>query len=243
MKKLKIPLLIIVSLGLLLVFALLPKLVSRVLDAHRGKTPSYSDMKSVELDLSTRGSGLSFPEKLALLAHASAVDMQADQMSMTEQEAQEVIIAHLTRMDSLGLVGAFEPATYSLVPKLMYDVFDASRNFTIWTVSFVSPEVTLLMDVDDETGAVLCISHHRSESFSMDGVWERNHNFMDSLTQFYFSQFGLLEYAKELCFTDYAEVDGGVSEAHYSFTPMDTEPFQMQFNVDGAGGFQIYFKS
>ena len=243
MKKLKIPLLIIVSLGLLLVFALLPKLVSRVLDAHRGKTPSYSDMKSVELDLSTRGSGLSFPEKLALLAHASAVDMQADQMSMTEQEAQEVITAHLTRLDSLGLVGAFEPATYSLVPKLMYDVFDASRNFTLWTVSFVSPEVTLLMDVDDETGTVLCISHHRKQSFSMDGVWERNHDFMDALTHFYFSQFGLLEYARELCFTDYREVDGGVSEAHYSFTPMDTEAFQMQFNVDGAGGFQIYFKS
>lgn len=243
MRKLKIPILLLANLVLLMAFALLPKLVSQALDMQIEQNPVYSDMQSVELELSAGGSGLSIPEKLAILAHASAADMKPDQMSMTEQEAQEVITAHLTRLDSLGLVGAFEPATYSLVPKLMYDVFDASRNFTIWTVSFVSPAVTLLMDVDDETGTVLCISHHRKESFSMDGVWERNHDFMDALTNFYFSQFGLLEYARELCFTDYREVDGGVSEAHYSFTPMDTEAFQMQFNVDGAGGFQIYFKS
>ena len=243
MRTLKIPILLLATLILLLAFALLPKLIFQALDTKIEQNTVYSDMQSVELELSAGYSSLSIPEKLAILAHASAADMKPDQMSMTEQEAQEVITAHLSRMDSLGLCPAFEPDTYNLQPKLMYDIYDASKNFSLWTVTFVSPVVTLLLDVDDETGAILCISLHIKESFSMNGVWERNKALMDTLTNFFFSQFGLLEYAKELCFSDYREVDGGVSEAYYTFTPMDTEHFGVQFNVDGAGGLNIYFFS
>ena len=240
MKKLKIPLLIIVSLGLLLVFALLPKLVSRALDAHRGKTPSYSDIKSLELELSPRNEGLSDLDKLSLLARAEALNLRQDQMSMTQAEVEEVITAHLSRMDTLGLCQAFEPATYSLQPKLMYDLSDAANNFALWTASFVSPHVTLLLDVDDETGNILCISYHIKESFSMDGVWARNQAVAEKLTEFYFSQFGLLETARDLCFSDYREVDGGVTEVIYTFHGFTPETFQIQFNIEGTGGFTIY---
>lgn len=243
MRKLKIPILLLANLVLLMAFALLPKLVSQALDMQIEQNPVYSDMQSVQLDLIAEERSLSDLDKLSLLSGASAMDIQADQMHMTVEQVEEYLSLHLARLDALGLCSPFDPSTYSLQPKLMYDLFNASNNFTLWFVSFVSPEVTLRMDVDDETGNILSISYFRKESFSMDGVWERNHTTAEALEEFFFSQFGLLETAQELCFADYREVDGGVSEVYYRFSGYTQKDFQIQFNVDGAGGFTVSFFS
>ena len=48
---------------------------------------------------------------------------------------------------------------------------------------------------------------------------------------------------RKSCFADYREVDGGVSEVYYRFSGYTQKDFQIQFNVDGAGGFTVSFFS
>ena len=103
----------------------------------------------------------------------------------------------------------------------------------------------LRLDVDDETGQILCITYGNYQECSMDGVWERNKTIADAFTDIYFTQLGLFDAAEEVenaatdaeSIYDYNEVDGGVTEVVYVFRNTLYGEFIIQFTVDGAGGF------
>lgn len=244
MKKLKIPMVILLTLGLLFVFACLPGIVSAISDFHAAKAPTYRDIHSVRLDITQEGQ-LRFLDKLLLLRDAQAVDLNQSQATMTEAEVEAAVTAFLQKCESAGIIDPFVPTHISMQPKLMYDYYNSSNHLVIWTVTVISkkePNRTFLLDVDDETGAILCISYSISRSFTMDDVWERNKAVMDRFASLYFDQLGILDAdaaqmpaSLDIGF-EYKEVDGGVSEGIYTFSDSKTETFIIQITVDGAGG-------
>lgn len=247
MKKLKIPILLLLTLGLLLLFACLPGIVSAVSDFQAGKAPTCRDIRSVRLDISQDGP-LSFPDKLLLLKDAQVVDLDQSQATMTEVEVEGAVTAFLQNCETAGVIEPFVPTHFSMQPKLVYDYYDPSSYLVVWSVTILSkkePNRFLLLDVDDETGAILSISYNVSRSFTMDGVWERNRAVMDRFVSLYFDQLGIL-YADSAQMPasldigfEYREVDGGVSEASYTFTNSRNQVFTVLISVDGAGGISV----
>lgn len=249
MKKLKIPIAIIITLGLLYVFACLPNIVSGILDFHIGKTPSYNDILTVKLDLSQDRQEMSFPEKLLLLRDAQPVNINPSQTTMSEEEVEKAITAFMQQCERAGIYEAFVPTNLSMQPKLMYDISDPSKHIAIWTVTMINknePNQTLGFDVDDETGAILCMSYNIYRSYTMDDVWERNKVVMDRFAELYFDQLGMLAITDAAEANpsydvgyEYKEVDGGVSKAIYTISNSKIERFAIYITVDGAGGFMI----
>lgn len=243
MKKLKIPMLILLTLGLLLLFACLPGIIAAVSDFQAGKRPACRDIRSVRLDISQDGP-LSFQDKLSLLKDAQVVDLDQSQATMTEAEVEEAVTVFLQNCESAGVIEPFVPTRLSMQPKLVYDYYDPSSYLVVWSVTILSkkePNRFLLLDVDDETGVILSISYNVSRSFPMEGVWERNKAVMDRFVSLYFDQLGIPEVTAAPPDTGFAykEVDGGVSEAVYTFSNSKGETFTILITVDGAGGISV----
>ena len=254
MKKLNISLTLAITLGLLIVCAYLPQLVSSALDTQSGKAPSYNEMHSIQLDLSSGQNILPIMGKLTLLRDAETVNLSnlsPSQTAIAEEEVYEAVDGFMQECESAGIFEWFEPSHLSMRPKLCFDSSDASNHLIYWTVTMINenePNQTLLLDVDDETGKILCVTFRIYRSYSMDGVWERNKVVMDHFTDLYFGQLGLLEAAEAAEATasisgtyEYLEIDGGVSNAIYDFTDASYGKIRIQFDVDGAGGFMITF--
>lgn len=252
MKKLKIPVLVLLTLGILIVFALLPRLFSAALDIRLNGMPSFWDMLSVELNSDPQPDGLSPMDKLAFLSAAEATGTTQDQMAMNEEAVMDAVSAFLYQCEASGIFQPFEPAAASIQPKLLYDLTDPETHMFVWTVTMLykkEPNQRLLVDVDDETGQILCISYAKYEQFSMDGVWERNKAVADAISDIYFSQLGLQDIRQNnadsasdgLWDLTYYERDGGVTEAVYVFRDTLYGEFTLQFTVDGAGGFSTSF--
>ena len=248
MRKLKIPVLILLTLGFLILFALLPKLISTALDMRLSQTPNFSEMLSIQLNIGTQPQAFSAMDKLAFLSVAEVTDTTQDQMNMNEDEVTDAVSAFMSQCEAAGIFQPFELSTVSMQPKLLYDLTDPSKYMFIWFVTILyekEPNQVLRMDVDDETGQILCITYGNYQEYSMEGVWERNKTVADVFTDIYFSQFGLYEVAKEIenSATDSGsmyqcnEVDGGVTEVIYTFEDSAYGKFVVQFIVDGAGGF------
>ena len=252
MRKLKIPILILVTLGLLLFFALLPNLISFALDMRLSQTPNFSDMISIQLDNETQAQAFSAIDKLAFLSVAEVTDTTQDQMTMNEDEVIDAVSAFMSQCEAAGVFQPFEPSSVSMQPKLHYDLTDPSKHMFVWFVTMLykeDPNQVLRLDVDDETGQILCITYGNYQEFSMDGVWERNKTVVDAFTDIYFTQLGILDTAEDVENTatdvgsiyDYNEVDGGVTEAVYVFRNTLYGEFIIQFTIDGAGGFSTTF--
>lgn len=248
MKKLKIPILILMTLSLILFFALLPNLISFALDMRLSQTPSFSEMLSIQLNTGTQPQVFSAIDKLAFLSVAEATDTTQDQMTMNEDEVTDAVSAFMSQCEAAGIFQPFDPSTVSMQPKLIYDLSDPSKHMFVWFVTMLykmEPNQVLRMDVDDETGQILCITYGNYQEYSMDGVWERNKTVIDAFTDIYFTQMGLLDTAEEVENTatdagsiyEYKEVDGGVTEVIYTFEDSAYGKFIVQFTVDGAGGF------
>ena len=246
MKNLKIPVLVFLTLGILILFALLPSLISSVLDIRLNKIPTFSDMLSIQLN--TQQQTFTAIDKLAFLSVAEVTDTTQDQMSMSEDEVADAVNAFMSQCEAAGIFQPFEPSTGAMAPKLCYDLSDPSKHMFVWAVTMIykkEPNQVLRLDVDDETGQILCITYGNYQEYSMDGVWERNKTVVDAFTDIYFTQLGLFDTAEEVENTatdaesiyDYNEVDGGVTEVVYVFRNTLYGEFIIQFTVDGAGGF------
>lgn len=253
MKKLKIPVLILLTLGFLILFALLPKLISSVLDIRVGQAPFYSDILSVQLNMETEDPPSAL-DKLALLSIANTAYASQEQMTMRGSEVNDYVCAFMKLCEAAGIFQPFAPATVDMQPKLLYDLSDPSRYILVWTVTMLyegEPGQRLMLDVDDETGQILCVSYANYQQYTItDSVWEHNKAIVDAITDIFFSQLGLSEVAEKIEDSStnagsykYGEVDGGVTEAVYVFDSALFGKFFTQFTVDGTGSFStVFFK-
>ncbi len=243
MNKLKIPVLILTTLSLLILFALLPKLISSVLDIRLSQTPAYSDIFSFNLSADRRK--YTAADKLALLGSAETANATQNQMAMDEGEVNDSVYAFMQQCEAAGIFQMFEPSTVSMQPKLLYDLSDSSKHILVWTVTMLykgEPSQSLLLDVDDETGQILCVKYNIYQPYVMDGVWERNKTVIDTLTNLYFSELELSEAANSALGNGaFSQVDGGVTEVVYTFDSPAFGRVHMQLTADGAGGFMTTF--
>lgn len=248
MGKAKISILIVVTVALLIVGASLPDLTAAIQDSTDINHFGYSDMQSVKLDISKEKETIPMMGKLALVSNMGTIDIDTSQASMTEDEVFAAAETLMAQYVDAGIFQWFDVGLRSAVPKLGIDPNDANNFLVYWTVSYSSwdgQSQSLLLDIDDETGKILCIRYGVYESYTMDGVWERNKAIMDAFTDIYFSQLGLTEaaeYAESIeAGYEYFERDGGVSNALYSFGDATYGEINIDFYVEGAGGFYLYF--
>lgn len=96
-----------------------------------------------------------------------------------------------------------------------------------------------------QTGKILCLRYEVYDSYSMDGVFKRSKTIVDALTDNYILQLGLTEaaeYAEPIgAGVEYVERDGGVSRALYSFGDAIYGEINLEFFMEGPGGFNLYF--
>lgn len=248
LRKMKTLLLILLAAALLAACAALPAVAAAVQDRSAVNHSGFSGLKSVKLELHEKDETLPMLGKLACLRNMASVNIAPIQASMTEEEAIAAAEAAMVLYEEAGIFQWLDLTCLSAVPKLSMDPEDASEFIMYWTVTFVGETdggPSLLLDVDDDTGKILCISYAVYGSYTMDDVWERNAGILDAFTDIYFSQLGLTEAAQQVISTGtgykYFERDGECSSAQYSFSDTVYGEINLEFSVDGAGGFSLCF--
>ena len=222
--------LIFLTILLLLLGGGMPWIVSAVQDNALLHHSGYCDIDAIQLDFSER----SMADKLSLLSRSQPVDITHTQATMTQEEVFAAVEREMAQYEDAGIFQWFEITRRTAQPKLGIDVNDVNHYLVYWTVTYINkkdPSRSLVVDLDDESGKILSIRYEVYDTYSMDGVWERNRATMDAFTEIYFSQLDLTPRDYE-----YFERDGGVSSALYHF-----EEFAIEFFAEGAGGFYLYF--
>lgn len=249
MNKLKIWSTLLLTLGLLLLGAVLPKIAAALQDAAGRNRPSYSDMQALALDFSQERKMLSLYEKLAVLGKGESISISDDAMVMTEDDAFAAAQECMTLYEQAGLFQWFDVSFSSAQPHLAISLENTNNTVLYWTVTYIykkDPSQTLTLDVDDETGKALRITYHKYGSYSMDGVWERNREVLDRFADIYFTQLGLEEQAAQARDTgdgyEYYERDGEVSNAQYIFTDDTYGEINIALYVEGSGSFFVVFQ-
>ena len=247
MRNFKISLLILLTILLLAGFAALPVIAASLQDNRVVNQAGYQQIQTIKLDYGNEKETLPIMGKLALFSIMQTIDIDSSQASMTQEEAFLAAETQIKAYEEAGIFQWFDVAHRSATPKLGIDPNDATNYVVFWTVTYISEKKqnqTLILDIDDETGKILCIRHEVYQSYSMDGVWERNQKIMNEFTSIYFSQLGMTaekESAEEVRSFEYYERDGGVSNALYSFGDVTYGEISIDFYVEGAGGFYLYF--
>ena len=247
MRNLKTSLLILLTILLLAGFAALPVIAASLQDNKAINQSGYQQMQTIKLDYGNEKETLPIMGKLALFSIMQTIDIDSSQAFMSPEEAFLAAETQMKAYEDAGIFQWFDVALRSATPKLGIDPNDAANYVVFWTVTYISEKKqnqTLILDIDDETGKILCIRHEIYQSYSMDGVWERNQKIMDAFTNIYFSQLGMTtakEYAESEAGFEYYERDGGVLNALYSFGDAAYGEISIDFYVEGGGGFYLYF--
>ena len=222
--------LIFLTILLVLLGGGMPWIVSAVQDNALLHHSGYCDIDAIQLDFSER----SMADKLSLLSRSQPVDITHTQATMIQEEVFAAVEREMAQYEDAGIFQWFEITRRTAQPKLGIDVNDVNHYLVYWTVTYINktdPSRSLMVDLDDESGKILSIRYEVYDTYSMDGVWERNRATMDAFTEIYFSQLDVTPPNYE-----YFERDGGVSSALYRF-----EEFAIEFFTEGAGGFYLYF--
>ena len=222
--------LIFLTILLLLLGGGMPWIVSAVQDNALLHHSGYRNIDAIQLDFSER----SMADKLSLLSHSQPVDITHTQATMIQEEVFAAVEREMAQYEDAGIFQWFEITRRTAQPKLGIDVNDVNHYLVYWTVTYINkkdPSRSLVVDLDDESGKILSIRYEVYDTYSMDGVWERNRATMDAFTEIYFSQLDVTPPDYE-----YFERDGGVSSALYHF-----EELAIEFFAEGAGGFYLYF--
>lgn len=249
MQKSKVLILLLITVFFLAITALLPRIVALMQDRATLTHPHYTEMGSLKLDISDKGQERSMMDKLAMLGNIKTFPIDPAQASLTEAEVLAMAESAMEAYVQAGIFDWFDVTLCTADPKLGIDASDTDRFLLYWTLTYVNefdPNRSLMLDVDDETGKLLCLRYEVYDSYTMEGVWARNQAIMEKFTDIYFEQRGLTEagsYAKsnEVGYA-YYDRDGGVSQAQYSFGDALYGEVDLTFCVEGAGGFYLSFQ-
>lgn len=248
MRNLKTSFLILLTILLLAGFAALPVIAASLQDSRAVNQSGYQQMQTIKLDYGSGKETLPMMGKLALFSTMQTIDIDPSQASMTQEEAFQAAETQMKAYEEAGIFQWFDVGLRSAAPQLGIDPNDANNFIVFWAVSYDSttgPGRSLFLNIDDETGKILGIHYDVYDSYSMDGVWEQNQKIMNAFTDIYFSQLGMTE-AKEYAESieagyAYFDRDGGVSNALYSFGDATYGEINIEFYVEGPGGFYLYF--
>lgn len=243
MRRIKTILLFLVTAGLIAAGANLPKLTAALSDRETMNQAGSHPMQSVSLDLSGERKPLSPAGKLVLLRGGKTIAITENEANMTQAEINGALETQMEAYIDAGIFAWFDYTSWITQPYLCIDP-DKPENYGIfWTVTIVNenePYQSLLMDIDDETGRICSIRFDQYSSYSLDGVWERNHTVMDAFARVYLSQLGLIDAANAEPNLEYGELDGEVLFGGFTFTDSDYGQIPLEFYVTGSGSFWLY---
>lgn len=244
MKKLKMIVTLVLTFGLVLLCATLPKHAAMFMDRQAGTAPVYNDICPVDLELKGSKEELPIFAKLSLCGKGKTAYIESFHATRTEDQIVNCVNLFLGACQKGGFYKKFKPSTEVVTAKLLYDPNDVSNSIIVWTYyAFkTNPNEELHIMIDDETGKILSVSYHPYGSYSMNGIWERNREILDAFTDVYFAHLGLTESAEiaeaspEILY-EYLETDMGVTYANYTLSDPTYGTLQINFTAGGVGVF------
>lgn len=189
MRKLKIPVLILITIALLAVGATLPAIAAAVQDQTIVNHSSFGDMESLKLDFSDPGA-TPLLQKLTLIRDGSFYTVSPSKTRIRQSEIEQLVKDGLAPYYEAELIPYnWHGYEFSAVPHLVYNDADKDTYAIVWVVSIHWPETddNLSLYVDDETGLILYL--HYGAASTLDVYTAQG--YLDALSNAYFASTGL----------------------------------------------------
>lgn len=189
MRKLKIPVLILITIALLAVGATLPAIAAAVQDQTIVNHSSFRDMESLKLDFSDP-EVTPLLQKLALLRDGSFYTVSPDKTKIRQSEVEQLVKDGLALYYQNELIPYnWQKYEFSALPHLVYSNADQDTYAIFWVVDIRWPETEdyLSLYLDDETGLILYM--HYGTASALDVYTAQG--YLDALSDAYFASTGL----------------------------------------------------
>lgn len=193
MRKWKIPLLLLLTAGLIVAGAWLPKIIGDFSERASSEGVGYGDIQSVELELRERTT-LSMLEKVYLVHQSESITVPESDTAMTTEQAIAAAEAALAPYQDAGLLLGWEGEyTVTARPVLSLDAVSGLYGY-FWSVYLTfggkEPYSQLNLTIDDETGKIIDIYFWNQEQVF---PYEKQNYYLETFTQIYLSELELEE--------------------------------------------------
>ena len=189
MRKLKIPLLILLTIALLVAGANLPALAAAIQDKGIVNHAGFGEIESLKLDFSD-SEVTPLLQKLALLRDGSFYTVSPDKTKIRQSEVEQLVKDRLTLYYQDELIPYnWKNYEFSALPHLVYSNADQDTYAIFWVVDICWPETEnyLSLYLDDETGLILYL--HYGTASALDVYTAQG--YLDALSNAYFASTGL----------------------------------------------------
>lgn len=190
MRKLKIPVLVLITIALLVVGASLPAIAAAVQDQTVVNHAAFGEMESLKLDFSGTESVAPLLQKLALVRDGSFYTVSPSKTNIGQSEIEQVVKDGLALYYDAELIPYnWDNYEFSAAPYLVYNDADKDTYAILWEVSIHWPDTkdNLSLYVDDETGLILWI--HYDTTSALDVYTAQG--YLDVLSNAYFASTGI----------------------------------------------------
>ena len=195
MRKLKIPVLILITIALLAVGATLPAIAAAVQDQTIVNHSSFGDMESLKLDFSDP-EVTPLLQKLALIRDGSFYTVSPDKTKTRQSEVEQLVRDGLTLYYQDELIPYnWKNYEFSALPHLVYSNADQDTYAIFWVVDICWPETEdyLSLYLDDETGLILYLHYGTASALDLYTA----QGYLDALSNAYFASTGLSDILAE----------------------------------------------
>lgn len=168
MRKMKTPLVLLITVLVLTLLAVMPRIVAVISDLCANRQPSSAPMPSIVLQFSeskTLDPGAML-QRLALEQNMNTIPIVAEQALMTEAEAYAAVEKLMQEYCDSGIFDWFDYSHRSAQPYLAMDPDDTTNFGIVWAVNFVhedDPYENLFVHLDDTTGRILYMDYYTVE--------------------------------------------------------------------------------
>lgn len=183
----KIPLIVLLTLALLVLFACFPGIASAMQDWQNMHVPSFGDIRSVQLDIRSAVPPLG---KLAMMYKQDGlIKVSEDMASLTVDEVVALAFDAIAPYVDAGMADPFDPTSakvYSISPVLAQVPEMPELSGIFWDVIITADSTAFYefgLAIDDETGKVLQIQFASNYAITE----EEMPIFLDTFADIYFT--------------------------------------------------------
>lgn len=201
MRKMKYILVGCLAVVLIISISALPFGISAIMDSTNQNESHFSNMDTIQLNLSGDPSELSEIQKLHLVGCGKTTELPENQATLTPKQVQQYIVDNLQRYEETGLISGSvaDLVMVSCKPVLHYNEATTEQYNIFWIVnmSASAPSQSLELLVDDSTGAIYKIN------YSCDAESADENAYVDRIRAEYFAS----------CFFDALELEYTITRA------------------------------
>lgn len=195
MRKLKIPVLVLITIVLLTTGAILPAIAAAIQDQTIVNHSGFGEMESIELDFSDPKVA-PLLQKLALLRDGSFYTVSPSKTRIRQSEIEELVKGGLALYYQDELIPYnWQGYEFNAVPHLVYNDADKDTYAIFWVVSIHWPDTgdNLSPYVDDETGLILYLHYNSANALDVYTA----QGYLDVLSNAYFASTGISDILAE----------------------------------------------